>query len=277
MAGCRTGRGFINSLINKLPVELHIPGYQYCGPGTKLERRLARGDRGVNQLDAACKQHDIAYSKFKDVENRHLADKELQDRAWHLVKASDSSLGEKTSALAVASAMKIKRKLGMGAAGARQIKKKKKMRKRTCSFRGGVLTPIRNNIKDVKDSLNLHNLIKTSLSAAKKAVKVIGGRKKIRIPRIIPIPKVGGFLPFLIPLFAGLSAAGALAGGASGIAKAVNDASAAKKQLEENQRHNVAMEAVVLGKKGSSLYLQPRKKGFALYLKPYSPSLSKNR
>jgi hypothetical protein len=33
------GAGFVNSLINKLPVELHLPGgYQYCGPGTKLKR-----------------------------------------------------------------------------------------------------------------------------------------------------------------------------------------------------------------------------------------------
>jgi hypothetical protein len=45
-----SGRGILNSVINKLPVELHIPGYNYCGPGTKLSKRLSRGDKGVNDL-----------------------------------------------------------------------------------------------------------------------------------------------------------------------------------------------------------------------------------
>ena len=49
----RRGKGLVNSIIDKLPVELHIPGYQYCGPGTKLKERLARGDPGINPLDAA--------------------------------------------------------------------------------------------------------------------------------------------------------------------------------------------------------------------------------
>ena len=54
-------------------------------------------------------------------------------------------------------------------------------------------------------------------------------------------------MPFLIPLSAGLSATGALAGGAAGIAKAVNDAKAVKQQLEENKRHNKTMESIMLG------------------------------
>lgn len=57
------GRGLLNKIINKLPVELHIPGYQFCGPGTKLAKRIARGDHGINPLDTACKEHDIAYEK----------------------------------------------------------------------------------------------------------------------------------------------------------------------------------------------------------------------
>ena len=62
----RRGKGLVNSIINKLPVELHIPVYQYCGPGTKLKARLARGDPDINPLDAACKEHDIAYSKNRN-------------------------------------------------------------------------------------------------------------------------------------------------------------------------------------------------------------------
>ena len=77
---------------------------------------------------------------------------------------------------------------------------------------------------------------------------------------------MGGFLPFLIPVFAGLSAAGALAGGAAGVVKAVNDSNSAKRQLDESKRHNEAMEAIALGK---GLYLRPDKKGLGLHLKPY--------
>uniref|UniRef100_A0A6P7GHZ1 Uncharacterized protein LOC114342888 n=1 Tax=Diabrotica virgifera virgifera TaxID=50390 RepID=A0A6P7GHZ1_DIAVI len=106
------GEGLVNTLINKLPFELHIPGgYQYCGPGTKLKKRLARGDPGINPLDAACKQHDIAYSQHSSLEERHKADKELENRAWERVKSKDASIGEKTAALLVTGGMKTNRKL----------------------------------------------------------------------------------------------------------------------------------------------------------------------
>jgi hypothetical protein len=39
--------------------ELHLPGYNYCGPFTKLDKRLAKGDERINKLDAGCKEHDI--------------------------------------------------------------------------------------------------------------------------------------------------------------------------------------------------------------------------
>lgn len=33
-----SGSGMLNKIINSLPFEVHLPGYQYCGPGTKLEK-----------------------------------------------------------------------------------------------------------------------------------------------------------------------------------------------------------------------------------------------
>ncbi|CAH1997807.1 unnamed protein product [Acanthoscelides obtectus] len=83
--------------------------------------------------------------------------------------------------------------------------------------------------------------------------------------RIVKIPKKGGILP-LIPIFAGLSALGALSGGA-GIVKAVNDAKSAKQQLQKSQRHNKMIEAVALGK---GMLLKPYKTGMGLFLKPYT-------
>lgn len=110
----KKGSGIINTLINKLPIELHLPKYQFCGPGTRLQKRLARGDKGINPLDGACRDHDIAYSKSNDLAERHKADKVLADKAWERFRSKDASFGEKASALTIAGIMKGKTKLGMG-------------------------------------------------------------------------------------------------------------------------------------------------------------------
>ena len=34
------GGSFLNSLVNKLPFEMHLPGHNFTGPGTKLNKRL---------------------------------------------------------------------------------------------------------------------------------------------------------------------------------------------------------------------------------------------
>lgn len=131
----KRGGGIISSTLNKaidlLPIELHIPGYNYCGPGTKLKKRLARGDKGINGLDEACKIHDIAYSRYKDSENRRRADEVLAERAWQRFKASDASVGEKAAAWAVTTGMKVKTKLGGG-----RKKKKNQRVKRKISTKG---------------------------------------------------------------------------------------------------------------------------------------------
>jgi len=95
-------------------IELHLPGYQFCGPGTKLAERLKRGDKGMNPLDAACREHDITYSQFKDLKNRHQADNILAERAWERFKAKDSGLKERSAAWFVTNAMKTKVKFGLG-------------------------------------------------------------------------------------------------------------------------------------------------------------------
>jgi hypothetical protein len=86
--------------------ELHLPGYNYCGPITKLEKRLARGDEPVNKLDAGCKEYDIFYRDHQDAKERHLADKELANIANERIHASDSRIREKADAALVKAAMK---------------------------------------------------------------------------------------------------------------------------------------------------------------------------
>lgn len=105
------GHGLINKTIDALPIELHLPGYQFCGPGTKLNKRLARGDSGINALDTACREHDIAYSN-KNPELRQVADRILLKKAMQRVASSSASAGEKIAALIVAGAMKTKLMIG---------------------------------------------------------------------------------------------------------------------------------------------------------------------
>ncbi|KYQ55977.1 hypothetical protein ALC60_05091 [Trachymyrmex zeteki] len=129
------GTDLLNKTINALPFEVHIPGYQFGGPGTRLAKRLARGDRGVNRLDAACREHDIAYSRSNDLADRHIADRVLAERARERVTANDSTFGEKAAAATVWAVMKAKTKLGMG------MKRRKTKRKRILPVtkRGGFL------------------------------------------------------------------------------------------------------------------------------------------
>lgn len=126
----KRGAGLLNTLINKLPFELHIPSYHFCGPGTKLEERLARGDTGINQLDEACKQHDISYSNYPDLEHRHQADRILQKKAVERLTAKDSGWKEKAAALLVAGVMKGKRIMGSGMKKSKPSKKGSRMHRK---------------------------------------------------------------------------------------------------------------------------------------------------
>lgn len=256
----KQGGGFINKLIDKLPFELHLKNYNFAGPGTKLHKRLERGDKGINALDEACKIHDIAYDKYKDDKNRNIADKILIERAWERYKAQDSTLGEKAAALVVVNIMKMKTGSGIKTRMVKKINKKKTF--------GKALQNIKAVLRKHK-SIDQNSAIKLAIKTAKSEMKDVQIGDKMRI---IPIPKTGGALPFLIPLFAGLSALGGISGGVAGIVKTVKEISNAKKILDESLRHNSKMEAIAL-KKGNGLYLKPYKTGLGIYLRPFSKNL----
>lgn len=59
----------LNCAVDALPVELRLPRYRFCGPYTKLKEKLARGERGLYELDEACRKHKIAYAKYQDNES----------------------------------------------------------------------------------------------------------------------------------------------------------------------------------------------------------------
>lgn len=83
---------------------------QYCGPGTKYDKRYAKGERGINELDHACMYHDLAY-KNKDPSSRNQADSILAQKASEYLKKSNLSTLDKIDGHIVQTAMKlIKRK-----------------------------------------------------------------------------------------------------------------------------------------------------------------------
>ena len=67
----------IQKWLGKTGIEFHWPGYQYMGPGTKLKKRLARGDPGINRLDKIAKQHDIDYARAKNLQDKWKADTKM--------------------------------------------------------------------------------------------------------------------------------------------------------------------------------------------------------
>lgn len=147
----------INRAIDNLPVELHLGGYQFCGPGTKLKERLARGDKGINKLDQACKEHDIAYSKYSDSSNRSIADRALAEKAWQRVTSSDANFTEKGAALAVAAAMRAKTAIGGGRK--RRHQRNRTNRKKT----GGKMNKgkVGGKKRNTKKKINLWSMIRT--------------------------------------------------------------------------------------------------------------------
>ena len=71
----RGGKFDFQKAVEKTGMEFHIPGgYNYACPGTKLAKRLKRGDKPKNRLDRIAMDHDIAYSKAKNLQDKWKAD-----------------------------------------------------------------------------------------------------------------------------------------------------------------------------------------------------------
>ena len=256
-----------NSALNALPRELHIPTYNYLGPGTRLEERLKRGDRPKNPLDEAALEHDLFYSRYRDAPNRHIADKILEEKAWKRVTSSDADLSERGVALLTAGAMNTKRKLGLGLPSpsvTSQKKKKKKGCGKPLSF-AHLVKKARVAVKRFSKNSPPSEMAMVALNAVRNEI----GKKRVKkLPRVIPIPKVGGMLP-LIPILAGISALGGAASGVGSIVKAVGDVIDAKRRIFPGGKMQI----------GNGIYLAPYKKnGFGLYLNPYkrNTNFSKN-
>jgi Phospholipase A2-like domain len=294
------GCGFLNSVINKLPFELHLPGgYNYCGPGTRLKERLSRGDKGINPLDNACKEHDIAYATYpNDLKMRHEADKLLEDKAWERVNAPGANIAEKAAAWAVTNAIKGKRKMGMGGVTVTSTRRKRRTGK---TFYGSGLRfidyPMHKNlrgkkrkgergktttsvvqskdipfsmiIKRAQKAVNRNDSVERAVKNALFALRRI--KTPVRsssIPRVIPLPTTGGALP-IIPILAGLSKIGSIAGGIGAIVSAVKELVDLKNRVFHGKGNDDLIQRYHLRSiGGKGLYVIPYRRGLGLYVYP---------
>ena len=71
------GGSFLNTLVNKLPFEMHLSGHNFTGPETKLYKRLnsyetpKKWSIPINRVDIAAYHHDLCDSKHDDTKTRN--------------------------------------------------------------------------------------------------------------------------------------------------------------------------------------------------------------
>lgn len=255
------GKGFINSVIDFLGekgIDLTLPTYTWCGPGTDVEKNLREGKPPKNSLDLFCKDHDLVFHNSEDPEVRRKADKILIDKAWERVIAKDTPLEERLTAYLVTNLMKAKVAMGGGMGktekkqGRKKMEKNKGKRMHAGTGFPHILSKIRSTLKKTKER-DISKAIKIALKAGKNFK---GGKK--HGPRIIPIPKSGGILQYLVPILAGLSSVGAIANDAKSILQTIENI--------KNARKGGGVKKV-----NENLVIAPFKKGFGLYLRPYNP------
>ena len=72
-----TGESFLNTLVNKLPFEMHLPGHNFTGPETKFYKSLnpdgtpKEWSIPINRDDNATYHCDLCYSKHDDTKTRN--------------------------------------------------------------------------------------------------------------------------------------------------------------------------------------------------------------
>ena len=69
------GGSFRNTLVNKLPFEMHLLGHNFTGRETKLYKRLKLDAKEwsipINRVDNAAYHHNFCYSKHDDTKTRN--------------------------------------------------------------------------------------------------------------------------------------------------------------------------------------------------------------
>ncbi len=266
------GKGLVNTLINKLPIELHVPTYEFLGPGTKLERKLRKGVEPKNELDRAAMYHDIAYARSNNIADRHAADYKLQEDAWKRVLSKDADLGEKATAWFVANTMKAKRALGAGLPKYTRVpvslqdSEKERLAAAVAKKKSVTLKVSRLRTKESVMNETYLPLTKYQVTRLNKT-----GSVKLSVRQLEHI-KNGGFLPALIAAAPAAAAVGTLL---SSLYSAYSSKKHRDALLEEQMRHNRALEPVAVTTTttaGQGVYINKKpRQGRGVYINKKPP------
>ena len=120
------GGSFLNTLVNKLPFEMDLPGHNFTGPGTNLYKRLNQDgtpkewSKPINRVDNAAYHRDLCYSKHDDTKTRNeVCDKTMLRELSGFV---NPTLREKIDKLTVGKLINAKVNFGLGAPIQKQFK-----------------------------------------------------------------------------------------------------------------------------------------------------------
>jgi len=114
----QTGSDMFNKAVNNLPFELHLPGHNFTGPGTRLDKRLnpdltpKEWSKPINKVDTAAYHHDLCYAKHRDRKERN----EICDTQMlrELDDINNPTLRERLDRSLVKNIINAKVKLGLG-------------------------------------------------------------------------------------------------------------------------------------------------------------------
>ena len=123
LSGTKKGGSILNRMINTLPFEMHLPGHNFTGPGTKLKKRLnpdltpKEWSKPINRIDKSAYHHDICYLQNTDTKTRNnVCDANMLNE---MKEIQNPTMKERAERALVSSLIGTKKYFGMG------IKKKR--------------------------------------------------------------------------------------------------------------------------------------------------------
>ena len=101
----------------KYPGEMHLPGMNCAGPGTRLDLRFDSSGRPrpdslpIDRVDEAAYRHDMAYAAFPDTKTRNVADRVMVNE---LNEIPNPTLKERAERAVIKPILNTKAKFGLG-------------------------------------------------------------------------------------------------------------------------------------------------------------------
>ena len=113
----------------KYPGEMHLPGMNFAGPGTRLDLRLnpngtpTISSKPVDRVDEAAYRHDMAYAAFPDTKTRNVADRVMVSE---LNEIPNPSIRERVEQAVIKPILNAKANFGLGVPVSKNSKQSKK-------------------------------------------------------------------------------------------------------------------------------------------------------